>query len=58
MTACDRQQSGDIELYFYDELGPSARAGVESHLRSCLECRRMLDELATIRSALGGQASC
>jgi hypothetical protein len=52
MTGCERQQSGDIELYFYDELERSQRSAVESHLRSCDECRRALDELSTIRSAL------
>jgi hypothetical protein len=52
MTGCERQQSGDIELYFYDELEPKQRSGVESHLRSCAECRLAFDELSTIRSAL------
>ena len=55
MTACERQQSGDIELYFYDELGPAERSEVESHLRSCPECRRAFDELGTIRSALAAR---
>ena len=52
MTGCDRQQAGDIELYFYGELGPAERSGVERHLRTCAECRRAFDELSTIRSAL------
>jgi Putative zinc-finger len=55
MTGCERQQSGDIELYFYDELEPRQRSGVESHLRSCAECRLVFDELSTIRSALGAR---
>ena len=55
MTGCERQQSGEIELYFYDELGPAERAGVESHLRSCAECHLALDELSTIRAALAAR---
>ena len=55
MTGCERQQSGDIELYFYDELEPAERSGVERHLRSCAECRRAFDELSTIRSALAAR---
>ncbi len=52
MTGCAYQAAAEIELYFYDELAPGARAGVESHLRSCAECRLALDELSAIRSAL------
>jgi Putative zinc-finger len=52
MTTCVRQASGEVELYFYDELEPSARASVEQHLLSCAECRSVLEELTTIRSAL------
>jgi hypothetical protein len=55
MTGCDRQQAGDIELYFYGELAPAERSGVESHLRTCAECRRAFDELSTIRSALAAR---
>ena len=55
MTGCDRQQAGDIELYFYGELGPAERSGVERHLRTCAECRRAFDELSTIRSALAAR---
>lgn len=52
MTGCAHQRSQDIELYFYDELAPPDRSAVEKHLRSCAECRRMLDDLSLIRSAL------
>jgi Putative zinc-finger len=52
MTTCLRQASGEVELYFYDELDPSTRASVEQHLLSCSECRRALEELSTIRAAL------
>jgi hypothetical protein len=55
MTGCQRQESGDVELYFYDELEPAERSAVESHLRSCGECRRAFDELSTIRSALAAR---
>lgn len=57
MTPCTYQAAGEIELYFYDELDPEPRAAVESHLRSCGECRQALDELATIRSALSTRTS-
>ena len=52
MTRCERQGSGDIELYFYGELEPGDRPAVERHLRSCAECRRALEEMSTIRSVL------
>lgn len=57
MTPCTFQAKGEIELYFYDELEPEGRAAVESHLRSCGECRQALEELTTIRSALSTRAS-
>jgi hypothetical protein len=47
-----RQASGEVELYFYDELEPSPRASVDEHLLSCPECRRALEELSTIREVL------
>ncbi len=55
MTTCDRHASGDLDLYFYDELGPSDRRGVEEHLRACSECRAALDELRLIREALASR---
>ncbi len=55
MTRCDVQASGDVELYFYDELDPIARAGVEQHLRGCAECTHALDELRVIRDALASR---
>ncbi len=51
-STCERQASGEVELYFYDELEPSARASIEHHVLSCGECRRALEELSTIRTAL------
>jgi Putative zinc-finger len=51
-TACDVHASGAIELYFYDELTPTDREAVESHLLSCRHCRTVLEELGLIREAL------
>jgi len=55
MTRCDVQGTGAIELYFYDELGPDARASVERHLRGCRECANALEELRIIREALASR---
>jgi hypothetical protein len=52
MTTCFVEASGSIELYFYGELDPDARARVEAHLAECAECRRAVAELQLIRSAL------
>jgi hypothetical protein len=52
---CRIHDSGAIELYFYGELPPSERVNVHAHLRQCAECRRVLDELAIIRSALASR---
>lgn len=55
MTTCDRHASGDLDLYFYDELGPAARHTMEDHLSVCRECRAALDELHVIREALASR---
>jgi hypothetical protein len=55
MTACDRFESPDIDAYFYDELDPVDRAGVEAHLRGCEPCRRRLEDLHAIRRALASR---
>lgn len=52
MTTCLVQASGTIELYFYGELAPLARAEAARHLAVCAECRRVLEELELIRAAL------
>jgi hypothetical protein len=52
MTSCRIQQSPVIELYFYDELSQTERETVKQHLAACEECRRALEELTLIRSAL------
>jgi hypothetical protein len=55
MTTGERHPSGDLDLYFYDELNPSERCVVEEHLSSCSECRSVLDELHEIREALASR---
>ena len=52
MTSCDVQASGAIELYFYGETPEAERPSIERHLARCEECRRALEELAVIRTAL------
>ena len=52
MTTCRIQQSPTIELYFYDELADAERHAVKQHLAECEECRRALEELTLIRTAL------
>ena len=55
MTTCAVLGSGDIELYFYDDLAPRDREAVERHVLACAECRAALDELRVIRAALAGR---
>jgi hypothetical protein len=52
MNGCELQASGAIELYFYEELNASERAEIERHVSACAECRRAVEELSTIRTAL------
>jgi hypothetical protein len=52
---CDRHASGELDLYFYDELNPSDRRTVEEHLSGCSECRAALDELRVIRDVLASR---
>lgn len=52
MTGCPRFESGNVELYFYDELEHVERASMARHLATCGECRQALDELTLIRTAL------
>jgi putative zinc finger protein len=53
---CQRQRSGDLDLYFYDELASGTRAEVDRHLSVCGDCRAALDELHAIRAALATRA--
>lgn len=55
MTQCWRQASGTIELYFYGELSRDEYEIVQRHLQECAECRRTLEELKVIRTALGAR---
>lgn len=52
MTICHVHASGDLDLYFYDELAPAERESIDQHLSCCSECRAALDELYAIRTAL------
>lgn len=49
---CTVQESGVIELFFYDELDATERARVGEHVRECRACAAALDDLAMIRAAL------
>lgn len=55
MTACARQTSGTVELYFYGELAPAERERFEQHLARCGDCRRAVGELGAIRTALAAR---
>jgi hypothetical protein len=55
MTTCNMHTSGDLDLYFYDELNRAERRTVEAHLSGCSECRTALDELRVIREALASR---
>lgn len=55
MRTCERCSSGELELYFYDELPRADRSTVEQHLSACRECRAALDELHEIRAALASR---
>lgn len=55
MSTCNVQASAAIELYFYGELAGADQDFVERHLATCAECRRTLEELTIIRSALASR---
>jgi len=44
-------------LYFYGEAGPELKAGVESHLKTCVSCRAELDALAAAENWLKAEAA-
>ncbi len=52
---CERHVSGDLELYFYDELPSERREDVRLHASSCQDCRAALEELHAIRAALASR---
>jgi len=53
--ACPVQESGAVELFYYDELDALERARVADHLRECRVCAAAREDLATIRSALASR---
>lgn len=55
MTTCTTHDSGTVELYFYDELGPLERRRMEAHLRGCAVCTSALAELRLIGDALAAR---
>jgi hypothetical protein len=52
---CRYQDTGAIELYFYDEVDAAERAGIAAHVRHCRECASTLEDLRTIRAALAAR---
>ena len=52
---CERHTSGDLDLYFYDELPADEREELGRHLSGCDDCRAALDELHAIRAALASR---
>lgn len=52
---CEMHASGDLELYFYDELSGETRDQISRHLSGCHNCRAALEELQAIRSALASR---
>jgi hypothetical protein len=52
---CAIHASGQVELYFYEELAEAGRLEVERHLASCAACRQALDDLSLIQSALAAR---
>lgn len=55
MTVCSIQESGAIELYFYEELDQAEAKRVGDHVHSCPACAEMLRELKMIRAALAAR---
>jgi hypothetical protein len=55
VKGCDQLDSPAIELYFYDELDPAARARVIAHLDACAECRQRVQDLGAIGRALAAR---
>lgn len=53
--SCPLQESGAVELFYYDELDGAERARVADHLRECRVCAAALEDLGTIRSALASR---
>ena len=54
-TGCPMQETGAVELFFYEELDGGARDSMSAHLRQCRECATALEELTMIREALASR---
>jgi hypothetical protein len=52
---CDVLASGDVDLYFYDELPHGSRDRVSRHVDACRICRQALEEMGLIRQALAAR---
>ena len=52
---CTVQESGAIELFFYEELAEAERAQIAQHLRQCRECASALEDLRMIRDVLASR---
>jgi hypothetical protein len=46
-----------LSAYIDDALRGGERGGIETHLRTCLECRALVDDFTAIRSAAGSLES-
>lgn len=52
---CPVQESGAIELFFYEELAASQAAEIATHVRQCRECAAALEDLRMIRDVLASR---
>ncbi len=52
---CHVQESGAVELYFYDELDAAGRERITAHLRQCRDCASTLEDLRMIREVLSAR---
>ena len=52
---CEVLASGDLDLYFYDELPRVSRDRVSRHVDACRICRQALEEMGLIRHALAAR---
>ena len=55
MTTSACGGDANVELYFYGELPPGERAAVGAHIEQCEACRRSLDDLRAIDTALAAR---
>ena len=55
MKACHIQDSGAVELYFYEELDAAGRDRIAAHVRQCRDCASTLEDLRMIRQVLAAR---